>query len=155
MALGVRDNLFRPSPFRVVAPNQQARQVPTASQAEGHGGIALDGPQLRRPAGARRDQDKTIVQPQAVDQFRSRILIGRGARYIKTYSGRLDTQRFEQFQPAFDGMQTVGIDKIIVQPATDLAAPASPHADPPLRPREPGDDRRFGQPLGVDRRIEG
>ena len=52
-------------------------------------------------------------------------------------------------------MQAVGIDKIIVQPATDFATPAPAHADPPLRSGKPGNDGRFGQPLGVDRRIEG
>ena len=89
-----------------------------------------------------------------MDHLRGRILIGRGGGHFKTHGGRPDAQRFEQFQPPLDGMQAVGIDQIIVQPATDLAAPASAHADPPLRPREPGDGRRFGQPLGVDRRVE-
>ena len=155
MALGGRDDLFRPGAFGVVSPDQQRRQIPAASQVGGYGGIAIDGPKLRRPAGPRCDQDKTVVQPQAMDHLRGRILIRRGGGHVKSHGGRPDAQRFEQFQPALDGMQAVGIDEIIVQPATDLAAPASAHADPPLRPREPGEDRRFGQPLGVDRRVEG
>ena len=43
---------------------------------------------------------------------------------------------------------------VVLSQRLQLAAPAPAHADPPPCAGEPSDDGRFGQPLGVDGRVE-
>src|SRR3954449_6396571 len=103
-----------------------------------HSAISLGGPDLRRPAGTRVQQRKTLPgQPGGSQKTVDRFCVARPLRQVELDLARVDAKRAQHAQVVFQNVVSTRVSELVVNPSAQLAAFFAALADASRRPAEP------------------